>query len=367
MDIRISKNDLVRGLSLSHGIADRKATVPILANVLIQTSGKENVSFAATDLKVVLTMKLPARVEEEGGIAVGARQLVEIAKGIAGDEAELKRTEQDWLQLRCGRSEFKIVGMSDKDYPKLPVISGKDLCKVEARVLREMIGRTIFSISQDESRPHLSSVFVESDGEKMTLVSTDGHRLSKATEAMSGGPKLVPGVLLPRKGVGEIRRVLEGCGEHCEIGVEQGYFVVRVDDATLLVKMGEGQFPPYEQVIPKDNDKHVIVSRATLLEVLRRVSIVASDKTWGIRITLEKKKISIEADNPDLGMARETIDVDYQGEKLQIGFNSRYFIELLGEMGGSEVVIELGGDLDPAVVKPVEGEEYVGVIMPMRL
>jgi DNA polymerase-3 subunit beta len=172
---------------------------------------------------------------------------------------------------------------------------------------------------------------------------------------------------LPRKGLSEIRRALEGNQGQCEIGVDQGYFVLKSDDMVLSVKLGEGQFPPYDQVIPKDNDKKILVAREAFLESLRRVSIIASDKTWGIRFSLEKGKLSIEADNPDLGNAKETIDVDYKGAALQIGFNARYFIDLLGEMTGKDVSIELGGDLDPALIKPCDGTDYLGVIMPMRL
>jgi len=234
-------------------------------------------------------------------------------------------------------------------------------------VLTEMIGKTIISVSQDETRPHLASVLFESDGEKATMVSTDGHRLSKISKPMPGGPKLPSGVLLPRKGLAEIRRALEGNAGNVELAVEQGFFVLKSEGMVLSVKLGEGQFPPYEQVIPKENDKRVLVEREGFLEALRRVSIIASDKTWGIRFTLEKGRIAIEADNPDLGNAREDLEADYKGSGLQIGFNARYFIDLISEMSGKQVCIELGGDLDPAVVRPTDGGEYVGVIMPMRL
>lgn len=367
MDFRIGKNDLLRGLYLTHGIADRKSTVPILANVLIRTDGKGKVVFAATDLKVAMMASASAKVEEEGGITVGARQLYEIAKGLAGDEVRLQRSDQNWLFLGSGRSEFKVVGMSDRDYPKLPTADELVSSKVDSGVVGEMIGKTIISVSQDETRPHLASVLFECDGEKATMVSTDGHRLSKITKAMPGGPKLPAGVLLPRKGLAEIRRALEGNQGECEIGVEQGFFVLKAADMVLTVKLGEGQFPPYDQVIPKDNDKKVVIGREDFLDALKRVSIIASDKTWGIRFTLEKGRISIEADNPDLGNAKETLEAEYKGASLQIGFNARYFIDLLTEMSGKDVGLDLGGDLDPALIRPCDGSDYLGVIMPMRL
>jgi DNA polymerase-3 subunit beta len=368
MDFRIGKDDLLRGLYLAHGIADRKNTIPILANVLIRSVDKTKVIFAATDLKAAMTVSGAAKVTEEGGITVGARQLYEIVKGLGAGEVRLQRTEQNWLHVESGKTEFKVVGMSERDFPKLPGAEEVVCSKVDSTLLREMIGKTLLSVSQDDTRPHLASILFESDGEKATMVSTDGHRLSKVSCPMTDGPKLASGVLLPRKGASEIRRVLEGEEGKCEIGVDQGLFVVRLGDVVVFsVKLGEGSFPPYDQVIPKDNDKKLVVDREEFLEAMRRVSIIASDKTWGIRFLVEKGKLCIEADNPDLGNAKAKLDVAYKGAALQIGFNARYFIDLLGEMKAKEVAIELGADLDPALVKPCDDSNYLGVIMPMRL
>jgi DNA polymerase-3 subunit beta len=367
MEIRIDKNQLLRGLYLAHGIADRKSTMPILANVLLRTEGKDRVLCAATDLNVAVMTSLPAKVEKEGGLTVAARQLYEIAKGLSSDEVHLRRNEQNWAELHAGRAEFKVVGMLDREYPKLPAVAEAQTSKVDAAILRDMIAKTIFSVSQDETRQHLAGVLFECDGQNARMVSTDGHRLSKVGRGMPGGPKLASGVLIPRKGVSEIRRVLEGRDGGCEIGVHQGHFVVRVDDVALSVKLGDGQFPPYEQVIPKENDRVLTIGRDVLLEALRRVSIMASDKTWGIRLGLDKGRLSIEADNPELGNARERIEVDYKGGSMQAGFNARYFIELLSEIGAQEVKLELAGELDPAIVRPGDGSDYLGVVMPMRL
>jgi DNA polymerase III subunit beta len=367
MDIRIDKNQLLRGLYLAHGIADRKSTMPILANVLLRSEGKDRVLCAATDLNVAVMASLPAKVEKEGGLTVAARQLYEIAKGLSSDDVLLRRTEQNWAEIKAGRAEFKVVGMADREYPKLPAVAEATTSKVEASLLHDMIGKTIFSVSQDETRQHLAGVLFESDGQQARMVSTDGHRLSKVGRPMPGGPALPAGVIIPRKGVAEIRRALEGRSTPCEIGVYQGHFVLKVEDIALTVKLGDGQFPPYEQVIPKENDRVLQVSRDGLLEALRRVSIMASDKTWGIRLALEKGRLSIEADNPDLGNARERLEVDYKGEALAVGFNARYFIELLTEMPGPDIRLELAGELDPAIVRPGDGSDYLGVIMPMRL
>lgn len=367
MDFRIEKSDLLRGLYLASGIADRKSTMPILANVLLRSVGKDRVLFAATDLNVTVLASLPAKVEAEGALTLNARQFHEIAKGLPGPQVHVRRTEQNWAEISAGRAEFKLVGMADREYPKLPNVGEAVLVPVDSAVLREMIAKTAFSASLDDSRQHIAGVLFESDGQVARMVSTDGHRLSKIGRQLPGGPKLATGVLIPRKGIGEVRRLLEGREQKSEIGVHQGHFVVRTDDITLSVKLSDGQFPPYEQVIPKDNDKVFTVPREEILETLRRVSIMASDKTGGIRFALDKGTVSIEADNPDLGNARDVIEVNYKGAPVTAGFNARYFVELLSEMPGPEVKLEVAGELDPAVVKPADGSDYVGVIMPMRL
>src|SRR4051794_25275929 len=274
MEFKIQKTEFLRGLYLAHGIADRKSTLPILANVLLRTEGKDKVMCGATDLNVTTLVSLSCKVEKEGGLTVSARQLYEIVKGLPEEEVRVRRTEQNWAEIRSGKVEFKVVGMADRDYPKLPSIQEAETSKVDSATLREMIAKTIFSVSLDETRQHLSGVLFESDGTTARMVSTDGHRLSKVGRPMPGGPKLATGVLIPRKGVLELRRAIETREDACEIGIHQGNFVLKADDVVMSVKLVDGQFPPYDQVIPKDNDRAVIVSRAALIDALKRVALM---------------------------------------------------------------------------------------------
>jgi DNA polymerase-3 subunit beta len=367
MEFKIRKDEFLRGLYLAHGIADRKSTLPILANVLLRTEGKDKILCGATDLNVTTIVSLSAKVEKEGGLTVSARQLYEIVKGLPADEVSVRRTEQNWAEIRSGKVEFKVVGMSDRDYPKLPAIAEAQTSTVESAVLRDMIAKTLFSVSLDETRQHLAGVLFESDGTTARMVSTDGHRLSKVARPLPGGPKLATGVLIPRKGMTEVRRAIENREAASAIGVHDGNFVLKADDVGLSVKLIDGQFPPYDQVIPKDNDRAFVVARLALLDALRRVSLMSSDKTSGVRLVVEKGKLRIESDNPDLGAAREEIDIPYKGTPVQIGFNARYFLDLLAEIETPEVRVELSGELDPAVVRPADGSDYVCVVMPMRL
>ncbi len=367
MEFKIRKEEFLRGLYLAQGIADRKSTLPILANVLLRTDGKDKLLCAATDLNVSTQVTLEAKVEKEGGLTVAARQLYEIVKGLPDEEVRVRRTEQNWAEIKSGKVEFKVVGVADRDYPKLPAIAEAQTFSVESAALRDMIAKTIFSVSLDETRQHLAGVLFESDGATARMVSTDGHRLSKAARALPGGPKLASGVLIPRKGIVELRRAIETREAPTAIGVHDGNFVLKADDVGISVKLIDGQFPPYEQVIPKDNERAFVVSRLAFLDALRRVSLMSSDKTQGVRLGLEKGKLRVESDNPDLGAAREEIDIGYKGTPVQIGFNARYFIDLLAEIETPDVRVELAGELDPAVVRPSDGSDYVCVVMPMRL
>lgn len=368
MEFKIEKASLLQGLYLAQGISDRKSTMPILANVLLRTDGRDKLLIAATDLNVTLTAELPCKVVGEGGLTVGAKHLHDIVKALPGDEVWLRSTENQYAEIRAGKVDYKVVGMADRDFPKLPNHHEVTFAAVDAPTLRDMIAKTFFSISTDETRYHLNGVLFESDGQLARMVSTDGHRLSKVERPLPG-PALPQGIIVPRKGLMEVRRALESADGQVELGVHHGHLFTRVGPVALSVKLIEAQFPPYDQVIPKENDKLAVVPRLRLLEALRRISIMSSDKTWGIKLALTPGELVVTSDNPDLGQAHELLEVSYDQEPLTIGFNAKYFIELLGEMEGDEVRLELNGELDPGLLRPAEERSgnYLGVVMPMRI
>jgi DNA polymerase-3 subunit beta len=367
MEFKIEKASLLQGLYLAQGISDRKSTMPILANVLLRTDGKDKLLVAATDLNVTVTAELPCKVDKEGGLTVGAKHLHDIVKSLPGETLTLTRTENQYADIKTGKVEYKVVGMSDRDFPKLPNHREVKFSKVDAGTLRDMIAKTFFSISTDETRYHLNGVLFESDGKVARMISTDGHRLSKIERPLEGGPKLPAGIIIPRKGLMELRRALENAVGEVELGIHHGHVFVRVKEVALSVKLIEAQFPPYDQVIPKENDKVAVCPRLATLEALKRISIMSSDKTWGIKLALKKGSLQIASDNPDLGEAHEELDVSYDGAPLTIGFNAKYFIELMTEMEGDEIKLEFNGELDPGLVRPNDKSGYVGVVMPMRI
>ncbi|HTR52334.1 MAG TPA: DNA polymerase III subunit beta [Kofleriaceae bacterium] len=365
MEFRISKTEFLRGLRLAQGIADRKSTMPMLANVLLRTVGKGQLLIAATDLNVSLTAELKSQNAHEGGITLGAKNLYELVANAPGDDITLKKADNHWAEIRSGKVNYKIVGMPDRDFPKVPDHREASYAQVESAVLREMIDRTLFSVCNDETRFHLNGVFFESDGSKVRMVSTDGHRLSKVERTLPNGPKLSAGVIIPKKGLLEIKKVLE-TGPSCKLAIKTPHLFVVHDDIAIAVKLIDAQFPPYEQVIPKDHKRVITVDRMRFIDALRRAQLMSSE-TRGVKVATSKEGITITSDNPDLGEVREELDADYGGDAISIGFNPKYVVELLSQMTADQVTLSLGGELDPGLIKPLAGDDYLGVVMPMRI
>jgi DNA polymerase-3 subunit beta len=236
---------------------------------------------------------------------------------------------------------------------------------VESAVLREMIDRTLFSVCNDETRFHLNGVFFESDGSKARMVSTDGHRLSKVERTIANGPKLSAGVIIPKKGLLEMKKVLES-GPSCKLAIKTPHLFLVQEDIALAVKLIDAQFPPYEQVIPKDHKKLITIDRVRFIEAMRRAQLMSSE-TRGVKIAATKEGVTITSDNPDLGEVREELEAEYNGEAIAIGFNPKYVVELLGQMASDQVTLALGGELDPGLIRPIGSDDYLGVVMPMRI
>jgi DNA polymerase-3 subunit beta len=365
MDFTVSKAAFLKGLALAQGVADKKSTLPILANVLIRSDGKNRLLIAATDLTVSVASEVEAKVTKEGGLTVAARALFDVIKGLPADDVTISRKDNNWAQIKSGKSEFKIVGLPDKDFPKLPDHREVSFATLDRSILSDLIDKTLFSVSTDETRYHLSGALFEGDGTVVRMVSTDGHRLSIA-EGKSAF-KLESAALIPRKGVTELRKAIDSFDGQLELAFHQGHGYFKLGAAVLSVKLIDAKFPPYDQVVPQSADKKVELSTSAFTDALRRVSLLSVEKTNGVRLELKKGVLRISADNPDLGEAREDLDVEYQGAALSIGFNARYLLEVLAEVGTDRVVLELSGELDPGALHPIDGRHYLGVVMPMRI
>jgi DNA polymerase-3 subunit beta len=377
MELTISKKEFLRSLARTHTVADRKSSMPILSNILLTADGDNTLRMAATDLYLSVTSSVPAEVKGGGTIAVSARTLFDIVKNLPEGNVSVKTSDNHAAEIRAGKVRFKIPGMPGQDFPTLPSPGEAEFAELSADELGRLIGLTHYSMSSDETRPHLAGALLEGDGKTVRMVTTDGHRLSKAEYKQGDGAMLNFEMLVPNKGVSELRRMIDEAradqpkGEEAAatlmIAHSGGNAFFKRGDVLLSVKLADEQFPPYEKVIPKNHDRTVVVQRQQLLDSLKRISLVANDKSGAVRFGVEPGTIRITSENPDVGEGSEELDVDFAGEAVEIGFNAKYLLDALGAIVEDEVVLELGGQLDPGVVKPHGPTDFIGVIMPMRI
>jgi DNA polymerase-3 subunit beta len=368
MEIKAKRDDFLATLYWTQSIVERRNTMPILANVLLEAS-KSSVRVTATDLEVGVRGEFDGNVAKEGTVTVNAKKIYEIIREAPNEQVQLKRLENDWVEIRSGKSVFKIVGMDSKEFPQFPKFDSKSLSSMPASTIHEMIERTIFSVSTDETRYSLNGVFIEeAEGGKIRMVATDGHRLAFEERAV-GSLALPKGVILPRKGLAELKKLLESGTEGVvSLGFKENMGLVIKEKIELFMRLIDGDFPDYTKVIPTGNPNIAKLEHDEFLQALRRVSILSSERYKGIRMEFSDDKVSISANNPDLGEAVEEIEAEYNGKALSIGFNARYLLDVLGILGGDgEISIELKDELSPSVIRKGGVDSYLYVLMPMRL
>jgi len=371
MEVTVRREDLVKGLHLVQGVVERRNTLPILANVLLEPAA-EGVALTATDMEVGLRTLVTAEVKKKGAITLNARKLYEIAREVTAEEVVLKAVQPGWVEVLGGRSKFKIVSLEAKDFPQLPL--GADApqgvtIRIATGTLREMIDKTLFAVSSDETRFNLSGVFI-GNGEDGTLrmVATDGHRLALIDRRLPDA-RIERGVIMPRKGLVEARKLLE------ETDDAEVTMIVSAKDVRLIMRsvsffmrLVEGEFPDYRQVIPGASRAQARANRNDFLAALRRISLLASERSRGVKLHLERGRLELSASNPDQGEASEDIEVAYTGDPITIGFNARYLMDVLAVHADGDV-IELGltDEVGPGVLRGSQDPEYSYVVMPMRL
>jgi DNA polymerase-3 subunit beta len=368
MKIEISKRDLLGLIGKTQNIVEKRNTMPILVNVLLEADNHVLRVFA-TDLEVSLTDQVEAHVFQPGKVAVSAKSLFEIAKELSEGPIQLIKRENNWLEIKQGKYHSKIVGISADEYPIFPTYNSQSFLALDARTLKEMIDKTIYSVSTDETRYHLNGVFFEilpQSGFKM--VATDGHRLSMISKNVHNSVvKSGHGVIIPRKGLYEIKKLLEGVEGTVDIAIEGSQFVLRLDSTVLMIRLIEGRYPNYQQFIPQNLPQKMRVNREAFLTSLKRVSLLANQKSKAVVLNLSPGKMEISSNNPELGDAKEEIEVDYTGKDMKVGFNARFITDILTAMNQDSVEFEFNDQLSPGVVKPISDNQYTCVVMPMRI
>ncbi len=374
MKLSIDRGELQKGLARIQSIVEKRNTMPILANVLLDARrepGDGSLELAATDLEVGIRGTHAATVKKAGTATVSAKKLYEIVRELPDEPVQLEVGSNAYLSIECARANFTLAGTAAEEYPTLPSLSPERTVSAQAAVLGEMIERTMYAASADETRYNLNGVYLEllSDSGKLRMVATDGHRLAYVDRALGTELEgLRSGVIIPRKGLAELKRLVEEeDADEVEVGFEGNSGLARKGDVTLVMRLIEGEFPNYRQVLPRDASQKLTVPVESLSHALRRVALLSAERSRAVKLELSAGLMRLSSNNPDLGEAREELDVDYQGEEVEIAFNARYLMDALGAMRTKEVQLGFKDALSPAQLVPTDDADTLAVVMPMRV
>lgn len=376
MKLRIARDELLTGLQRVQGVVEKRNTMPILSNILLEAKS-DGVDIIATDLELGMRGLYKATVKEPGSITLSARKLYEILKELPEGDVDLTVGANNWATIQSGKSQFKIVGLPSTEYPALPAIEREGLTPLAGAGLVNLIRKTLFAVGDNDARYILNGLLITltvSDTKtRLRLVGTDGHRLAVAEQETGGaagkeGPREIKAII-PKKAALEMRHLLEeGDGEPL-IGFTKTLMIFRKSGLLLTSRLMEGTYPNYQQVIPKDKepDKRVTVSKAELEGALRRVAVLSRDKTNAVKVTFAPGKITLFSSNPDVGEATEDLPAQYTGETLTTGFNARYLLDVLAVVDGEAVTMQMDAPLSPCLIREPGHAGFTCVVMPVKV
>jgi len=371
MEITVSKSELLRELTATQGVVERKTTIPILSNYLFEASG-DKLSLTATDLDLSLRTACSAKVKKEGSCTIPARKLHDYVKLLPDADITIKLLENHWISIRCGRSNTKMVGMAKSNFPTLPVFPSVGVIKIPAQVLRGMIAKTGFAIASEESRYTLNGALMVLKPESITMVATDGHRLAhiersgEKFEGVSGELK----TLIPKKAMDELRSLLDSTdAESLDFAKDESTLYFRIGPRLLTSRQLTGQFPNFEAVLPKDNNKSVTLPGNELGAAISRVAQFADERSRAVRLRMEKGELKLSASSTETGESEDTIETSYQGDSLTVGFNAQYILDFLKAVGAGDVKLEFKDAQSAGQLRPADSEDYKYryIVMPMRI
>jgi DNA polymerase-3 subunit beta len=368
MQFVVSKQNLQKELGFVQGVVEKKNTIPVLSNILIESVGENNIRLTGTDLDVTIRCDTDADISTPGSICVQARKLFEIARLLPDAPVTFKKEDNDWVTVTCDKTKFKMVGVAKDAFPEVPS-SKSTPTKIPAAVIKVFIDRTIFAITQEESRYTLSGAKFILDDTGAKMVTTDGHRLAYVErKGVANGSEAID-TLIPRKTLAELTKLTAGYEGDISLGMDGNHIFFEVGPRLLISRMLYGQFPNYDMVMPKNNDKSITFDGALLNQAIRRVALMADERSHSIRFHLEPNQLVISSQNAEEGEARETVQTDYSGEETDIGFNAQYLQDFLNVVGDGPVAFEFKDGNSQAQLRPAEGGEYdyKYVVMPMRI
>jgi DNA polymerase-3 subunit beta len=376
MNFEIERREFLRGLGLMQSVAGRKTTLPILSHILLEWE-KNSLYLTGTDLETGIREELTATIQQKGKASVSGKKLYEIIRELPDEPIHIQKKENQWIALQCGRSIFNLAGLDPEEFPGLPACQEENFSTVSIRLIREMIEKTVFAASNEESRYHLNGVLLtqvkQGGKEILRMVATDGHRLSLFDRENQPIRGIEKGLIIPKKGILEIKKIIGDRDGEEEMGIyfnaTHGFF--KMGKSLTVIRLIDGEFPEYEQVVPKGNDKKLMMAKGKMYSSLKRVSTMASERMEGIKLSLKKDSVEMSSYHQDFGDAKEEVEVAYEGPPLQVGFNARYLMEALNVIDTEEVLMELKDEGSPGILRPcpptTEAPHQLCIIMPMRL
>jgi len=371
MKLRIKKEEILKGLQRIQGVVDKKNTMPILSNMLMAADSK-GIDIIATDLEIGLRGRYRADVEKPGSVTVSAKKMYEIVRELPEDDVQIRVDENNSVRIISGHSQFKLIGLPKEEYPALPDVVEESMIMVSGETLRDMIKRTLYAAGENDARYVLNGLYVHlapgKGGLTIRMVGTDGHRLSLIDRTVDAKHK-EESVIVPKKAMLELRRLLEedASEEGFQLGFSKNHALFKRDGLVMVSKLIDGNYPNYQQVIPTKNTKRVTVPRELFTHAVKRVSILAKDKTNAVKLQLDKNSLVLSTNNPEVGEANEELSVNYTGDSLTIGFNSRYLLDALSAMDRPVISLELNDSLSPCLITEEGNDAYRCVVMPMRV
>lgn len=374
MQVEIEKSALIMMVSLAQTVAEKRANMPHLINLFLEAENDELKIFA-TDLEISVASKTKAKVIQSGKVTIHAKHFFEVVKELNDLPIQLTAQDNFWLKIQQKRYNSKLLGSDPNQYPVFPVIGSCEFIKVEAALLKEMIAKVIFCVSNDDTRYHLNAVYLERYFENnkfyLRMAATDSHKLSVVNKCVDSvtlkeGDFQPSGVIVPRKGIQELNKILESVDKSVELAIEGAQLIVKHGDTVLLIRLIEGKYPSYQKLIPQKINHKILLPREALYSVAKRVSFHSHQKSKCVVMELSTSKLKLSASNAEIGEASDEIEVSYEGPNLKVNLNARYLMEILSASQSELVDIEIRDISSPIVIRPHGDLDYTSVIMPMR-
>jgi DNA polymerase-3 subunit beta len=368
MRLTISREKLQEGLSAVTASIPAKTTLPVLANILVETTDR-GIRLSGTDLDIAVSTEVQADVESSGAVTIPAKKLSEIARELPPSPVKIAAAGEQRITLECGRSRFKLLGLPRDEFPNFPAVSFADSWRIKSGDLQKLISHTSFAVSVEESRPILNGVLWELRADKMAMVATNGHRLAKMEMTTESRVSSSHDLIVPPKALEQVRRLFPA-EEELEIARGENHIGFRSPFTSVFTRLIEGPYPNYELVIPRDNDRVAVADKAALVSALKRMSVVASDQTHRIRLSFNSGMLKFSVQTPDLGEAQDELPIRYTGDQLDIGFNASYLLEILRYIPTDEVKMTFKAPERAATLEPEAWSDpasYLCLVMPLRL